>query len=278
MIEVVNAPKYSVLLPVYYKDVPEFLKISINSMLSQTLPPDEIVIAIDGTINNDLSEIIMKYKEQYPSLFSIYSYEVSEGLGSLLMRTLPLCRNEYVVRMDADDYSFPNRIEKQFAILKEHPDIDIVGSNVDEFEVDFHKPIAHVILPEMPDANNEFAKKRCPMRHPTLLYKKQDVINTGNYKTMFSLEDYDLIVRMQIAGLKLYNIQEPLVLMRVSNDFYKRRGGINYLKCVINLKTRFFKMGFMSLTDYIISCFGQAIIVLLPTWFRKQFYLKILRR
>lgn len=268
---------YSVLLPVYHKDLPEYIKIAIDSMLAQTLPPEEIVIAIDGPIGESLASVIHEYQLKHGGLFSVYQYDVNEGLGRLLNKTLSLCRNEYIARMDADDYSVPERMEKQFLLFRQHPEIDILGSNVNEFMKSIRKPVARVVLPEQPKDVLRFAKKRCPIRHPTLLYKKTDILNVGNYRDVFLMEDYDLIVRLLHGGYKIYNIQEPLVFMRIGKDFYKRRGGIRYLRGVFVAKKSFLVMGFFSIKDFLISFGCQAIIILMPGWFRELFYKKFLR-
>ena len=261
--------KYTVLLPVYYKDSPEYLRVAIESMIAQTLPPEEIVIAVDGPIGSELQSLITVYKKTKPDLFSIYQFKERDGLGGLLRKAVPLCRNEYIARMDADDYSLPNRMAKQFSILKKHCDVDVVGSNVDEFIEHVNEPVSHVILPENPADTFLFAKRRCPMRHPTLLYRKSDVIAVGGYRKLYTFEDYDLIVRMLRHGFKLYNVQEPLVCMRISRDFYARRGGVRFVKCMIQTKWSFLKTGFISPIDFLVSCGGQTFVGLMPGKFRE---------
>ena len=269
---------YSVLLPVYYKDSPEYLKVAVDSMLAQTVFPEEIMLAIDGEIGEELWAVIRGYQKQYKSLFTVCAYEKNQGLGALLRKTVPLCRNEYIARMDADDWSVSDRIQKQLEVLKRYPDINVVGSNVNEFENDIRNPLACVILPEIPEENLKFAKRRCPIRHPTLLYKKSDIISAGNYNSIFSLEDYDLIVRMFCCGMRLYNVQEPLVYMRINRNFYRRRGGFRYLVCMVHLKFKFLKIKFMSLFDFFISCGGQTLVILMPEKMREWFYMKFLRK
>lgn len=269
-------PKYSVLLPVYHGDKPEFLKIAVDSMLCQTVAPDEIVIAIDGSIDSELASMIHEYKFKHDSLFNVYYYEANEGLAKLLNKALPLCRNEFIARMDADDYSVPERIEKQFSVLNKYPDIDIVGSNVDEFEGNTENVISRVLLPEMPCSVAKFAKRRCPVRHPALLYRKSDVLKVGSYQAE-RVEDYDLIVRMIQNGLVVYNIQQSLVYVRISKDFYKRRGGWKYLRCIYTMKKFFLESGFLSLGEFLFSFGGHAIIVLMPGCLRNFVYNKFLR-
>ena len=270
--------RYSVLLPVYGKDAPAYLRIAIDSMLAQTLPPEEILIAVDGPIGNDLMTVISQYCSERPETFSLYQSPIQEGLGASLSKALPLCRNTYIARMDADDYSSPERLSMQFAVLDRRDDVDIVGCNVDEFMDDITNPVSHVILPESPEDTLRFAKRRCPMRHPTLLYRKDDVLKAGNYAPLYTFEDYDLIVRMLHRGLRLYNVQEPLVSMRVSPDFYARRGGPRFVACMIRTKWRFLVTGFSSPLDFLVSCLGQTFVGLMPGPFRAWFYRTFLRK
>lgn len=272
---------YSVLLPVYYKDSPEYLVIALDSMLAQTLLPEEIVIAADGAINSGLREVIDDYAMRYGRLFTVKFYPEHRGIWAVLHDTLPLCRNEYIARMDADDYSVPSRIEKQAEIFARYPGLSMVGSNVDEFEGTVTNVISHVILPETPEEAIKFARRRCPVRHSSLLYKKSDIIAAGNYRNIFRLEDYDLAVRVlreiPKRGGGIYNIQEALVYMRVSEDFYRRRGGLRFMLSVLKLKTGFLKSGFISLSDYIIATAGQVVVTLMPSFVREWFYKKFLR-
>ncbi|MDR1472213.1 MAG: glycosyltransferase [Synergistaceae bacterium] len=273
-----GAAAYSVLIPVYKGDLPGPLKFAVESMMKQTIKPDEIVIAVDGPIGSELEAVIAEFERQNGEVFSVYRYDVNEGLGKLLNKTVPLCRNEYIARMDADDYSRPERMERQFAVLRECQEIDVVGCNVDEFSGSIDNVIARVILPETPDEVYAFAKKRCPIRHPALLFRKSDVLKIGNYNVQDRVQDYDLIVRMLQNGLKVYNIQQPLVLIRISEDFYRRRGGLRYLKCIYTTKKNFLKSGFMSLGEFIVSFGGHALVILMPSWLRGFIYNKFLRK
>jgi glycosyltransferase involved in cell wall biosynthesis len=274
---IADAMAYSVLIPVYKGDLPEQLKFAVESMMKQTVKPEEIVIAIDGPIGTELKTAIAEFKCQNEKLFSIYRFDVNEGLGKLLNKALPLCRNEYIARMDADDYSHPERIEKQFEILKAHPEIDVVGCNVDEFFGSIDNVVARVILPETSDAIYAFAKKRCPIRHCALLYRKSDVIKAGNYSVQDYVQDYDLIVRLLQNGFNVYNIQKPLVLVRINKDFYRRRGGLRYLRCIYTAKKNFLESGFMSFKEFIVSFSAHALVVLMPTCLRTIVYNRFLR-
>lgn len=270
--------KYSVLMSVYYKENPEWLKYSIDSMLNQTIKPDEFVLVEDGPLTDELDKVIDEFEKNNKDLFKIIKLSINGGLGPALERGINECKNEFIARMDSDDYSVPNRIEKQFEIFEKYPDLGLVGSNVDEFEGDITRVNCHVILPEFQDDIYKFSKKRCPFRHPTLLYKKNAVLNAGNYREFYLCEDYDLYVRMLRSGCKCYNIQEPLVFMRVGSDFYKRRGGWKYMNTILKFKNEQLKIGYFSLGDYLKSTIPHIIVCLIPNKLRDYVYRNLLRK
>lgn len=124
---------YSVLMSVYYKENPQYLKQAIDSMLNQTLKPEQFVIVEDGKLNDFLHKMVMLYKEKYSDLFTVIELKVNVGLGMALDIGLQHCRNELVARMDSDDISLPERCEKQVKLFESDENLVIVGSNIDEF-------------------------------------------------------------------------------------------------------------------------------------------------
>ena len=270
--------KYSVLMPLYIKDDPDWFVESLESLLAQPVLADEIVIVCDGPLTDRLDEILVDYSARYPGLFKVNRREINIGLGKTLAEGVNLCRNELIARMDADDYSVPERCEKQLRLLANHPEIDVGGSNVEEFIGTKDNVVAHVILPETPEQAAKFAKRRCPVRHPALMYRKSSVLKAGNYRDYRRAQDYNLMVHMLLSGAKIYNFQEILVYMRVSADFYKRRGGWKYAKMTLKLKKEFYDHGFYSKKDFLISGVGNAMGCLLPNGLREVFYKKFLRQ
>jgi glycosyltransferase involved in cell wall biosynthesis len=266
---------YSVLLPVYYKDNPGWLKIAVESMLAQTLPPEEVVIAVDGTVTAGLEAVIGDY-EADDALFSVYRYEENEGLGLLLRKAIPLCRNEYIARMDADDYSVPERIERQFEAIKQG--ISLVGSSVYEFTGELDNITALRAMPENHDDIIMFSKKRCPLAHPSVIFRKQDVISCGNYENYYLTEDYDIFIKLLSHGVRAYNIQEPLVYMRIDKDFYKRRGGRKYLKSLLAFNKKLYRSGWTRFNDYFTRSALNIIVCLMPNFLRDFIYRRLLRR
>lgn len=270
--------KYSVLLPLYVRDEAKWLVVALDSIINQSLFPDEIVVVGDGPLSTDLIDILKKYTEKYPNLFRVHIFPENRGLGMTLADGIKLCKNEYIARMDADDYSVPLRCEKQLMVFRENPELSVVGSNVDEFIDDISNVVSHVRLPEKHKDIFDYAKRRCPIRHPALMYRKSMVLASGNYRDYRHAQDYNLIVHMLLNGCRMYNIQDVLVYMRVSSDFYSRRGGVAQMKIVLKLKKEFLDCGFYSMKDFLISGVGNAAVCLLPNKVRKVFYKIVLRK
>ena len=270
--------EYSVLMPLYKKDNPEWFQYALDSILSQTKVPNEIVITCDGPLSEELENTLQKNVRKAPNLYNIYRFKENVGLGVALAKGIELCKNELIARMDADDYAVKERREKQLMEFETHPEYDVIGSNVEEFIGDLNNVVSHVILPETQDDIVAFAKKRCPIRHPALMYRKSAVLKAGNYRNYRHAQDYNLIVHMILSGARIYNIQENLMYMRVSPDFYKRRGGWEQAKLVLKLKKEFYDCHFYSLGDFMISGVGNAVVALLPNKVREIFYKQVLRK
>ncbi len=278
MVQKINThTKYTVLMSVYFKENPNWLRTSIDSMLSQTVKPSEFVLVKDGEITPELENVVDHFVQDNPSLFHIIELEKNIGLGPALKIGIENCHNEYIARMDSDDYSVPTRIEQQLSIFAKHPNISLVGSNVYEFKDSPDHIVSKVILPENHEAITAFAKRRCPFRHPSLLYKKTAVLEAGNYREYYLCEDYDLYTRMIQNGTKCYNIQEPLTYMRIDENFYRRRGGITYLKSILRFKKEQMDTGFFSRIDFIKSVAPHIVVCLMPNALRDWTYRKILR-
>lgn len=271
--------KYTVLMSVYYKEKPEYLSLSIESMLNQTVKPDEFIIVKDGPLTTELDEVINNFVTAYPKTFNIIVNETNLGLGPALAKGIENSKNELIARMDSDDYVVSTRCERQLEKFREDPKLEMVGSYEAEFVDDIDNVISIHRVPSENDEIERFMHRRCSVLHPTVMYKKSAVLKSGNYQSVLLYEDYDLFARMVLEyHIKSYNIPEPLYYIRTSEDFFKRRGGIKYAKTVLKFKWGQYRKGYMSLMDFCISGLGQAFVCALPNSLRKSFYMKFLRK
>ena len=203
---------YSVLMSVYAKDNPEYLELAIDSMLNQTVKPEQFVIVQDGLLPESIGQVICKYESNQPELFTIIKLETNGGLANALNIGLQACRNELVARMDADDISLPKRCEKELKKFSENPDLVICGCNIDEFyDIPQNVKTSRVVPAEYEDILR-FMRRRQPFNHPTVIYKKLKVIEAGGYPQLRRKEDFDLFSRMLSKGYYALNVDESLYL------------------------------------------------------------------
>ena len=267
---------FSVLLSIYYKERPDFLRQSLDSLFSQTLLPTEVVLVKDGPLTKTLDIIIEEYSKRYLQL-KIVSLSVNQGLGKALNEGLKYCSYDLVVRMDTDDIAKPNRFEKQLKAFNNQSDIDIVSSWIDEFEGDTNHILSIRKLPEYHKEIYKFAKKRNPINHPAVMFRKSSVLTAGGYKHFPLFEDYYLWVRMLMNGAKFYNIQESLLYFRSSSDMFKRRGGINYALMELKFERELLRIKFIDKSIFIKNILIRFISRLIPNKLRTIIYKHLLR-
>ncbi len=265
--------KYSVLMSLYKKENPEYLRLALDSMLNQTVKPDEIVLVEDGPLTYELYAVL----DEYPMLHRIKN-ETNLGLGLALNVGLKECRNELVARMDTDDCSKSDRCEKQLARFYEKPYLAIVGSHIDEFVGDTSNIISQRIVPTTSEEIYEFAKKRSAFNHPAVMYSKTAVLENGGYADLKRNQDVDLFGRMQFNGYKAENIDEALLWFRSSDELAKRRKSWQNTWSYIATVRKFWKMGYSSFSDYAMVGIAQTGMYLMPVKAQNCIYKKFLRK
>lgn len=276
-------PNYSVLMSVYKSEKAEYLRVAMNNMWSQTIPTNDFVLVCDGPLTPELDAVIEGMETIHPDL-RVIRLKKNGGLGHALQVGVKECKNELIARMDSDDISYPHRCEKQLRVFAAHPELSIVGGIVEEFS--FIPEGA--VIPEIIDAKRvvpernkdiiKFAKVRNPFNHPSVMFKKTDVLKAGNYPDIRYIQDYYLWVDMLIAGMKGYNIQEPLVWMRTNGNFFKRRGGKLYAQIQMKLFMKMRNVGFITQTQFLKSVAIRICSASIPTWLRQLVFEKTLRK
>ena len=269
--------KFSVLLSLYYKEKPKYLRQSLDSILAQTLLPDEIVMVKDGPLTDELEAVLAEYQAKCPYL-KIVPLKENVGLGMALNEGLKHCTYEHVARMDTDDICMPHRFERQVAVFEAHPEYDLVSAWIDEFVDNINDVRSTRTLPEFPDQIFEYGKTRCPVNHPVTMFKKSSVEKVGGYKHCLNLEDYYLWGRMLVAGAKFYNIQESLLWFRFSEDVFKRRGGIRYAKTEARFMWELHKIGYITAAKALVYGTVRFCVRVIPNTWRSWVYRNLLRK
>ena len=270
---------YSVLMSVYKKENPNFLRVSMNSMWEQTVPTNDFVLMCDGPLTPGLDKVIAEMEKAHPGTLRVIRFKENRGLGYALQTGVKECKNELIARMDSDDICEPNRFELQLKYLESHPEVSVVGGIISEF-MDGTQETVGQRIPPMEDAEiKKYMRSRNGMNHVTVMFNREKLIEAGNYEPFYSLEDYYLWCRMMMHDCVFANIPEVLVRVRVSKEMYNRRGGCRYYKMERAL-FKFMKDNQLIGTGRFVYNLAIRGIVqfLLPTNIRRLIYQKFLRR
>lgn len=269
---------YSVLMSVYEKERPEFLRQSIDSMLCQTVPTDDFVLVCDGPLPEPLERTVEEYEKKCCGVMHVVRLSENQGLGAALNAGLSACRNELVARMDSDDISVPRRCALQLAEYERRPELSVLSGTVLEFENHTENVISEKKLPLTNEEIIHYAGLRNPFNHPAVMYRKSAVIQTGGYRQAPLHEDYDLWTRMLMKGYPCGNLPDPLVYMRVDEGFYQRRGGLQYCKTMMGFHRELFVKGFSTHGQYLLSTAMYLGSGLMSMPMRRLAYRRMLRK
>ena len=270
--------QYSVLQTVYKSDQPEAFKISLESMLHQTVKPDEIILVKDGAVPQSLQNVIDSLDCQFPGIIVQVQLEKNVGLGLALNEGLRRCKNELIARMDSDDISLPERCEKQLQMFANDPTLDIVGCPVKEFVGTPDNVVGTRNVPLDNQSIHKYARRRDPFNHPTVMYRKSKVMQYGPYGNYRKNQDTALWIDMLSNGCKGANCDEYLLMFRFDENTYKKRKSWINTKLLIQIRKNAYKIGFSSLWDYWVVSSAQLAMFILPVTVQKFVYTKLLRK
>ena len=268
---------YSVLMSVYIKEKPEYLRESMLSIYNQTIPTNDFVLVCDGPLTKELDCIIEEMQKLFKSVLHVVRLPVNQGLGIALNKGIQVCKNELVARMDSDDISREDRCERQLEIFNKFSDISLVSGTIEEFFTSIDTVENRRLVPETQEEILQFAKKRNPFNHPCIMYRKSDVLKVGSYQDFYLMEDYYLWVRMLLNGAKGYNIQTPLLWARTGLGMYGRRGGWLYVESQIKFFRYLYTHHFISLHECVCQSMIRVIGSLIPSRMRAIGYKLFLR-
>lgn len=266
--------EFSVLVSVYQKDNPIWLKEALESIFAQTVKPNEVVVVCDGPLTKELEAVLA----QYSGKIILHRLAKNSGLGEALRQGVEKCSCPLIARMDSDDISLPNRFEKQLSYFEEHPDTVVLGGLIQEIDGKDLIPIAIRQVPLRDKEIKKFIKIRSPFNHVTVMFKKDAVIEAGNYQPFHFIEDYYLWARMTAKGYEMANLPDILLNVRVDKAMYGRRGGLKYFKSNYAMSKKLRELGLISLPTFLFNTVVRFCVqVLMSNSVRSYFYRKVLR-
>lgn len=218
MRENTNTPLVSVLMAVY--NCSETLEEAVQSIINQTYTNWELILCDDAS-SDDTYEKSLELSKKDPRI-KVFKNDKNLTLAPTLNKCLENANGTYTARMDGDDVCDPTRFEKEVNFLETHPEFAVVSCNMDLYDSEgTYGQVKFVEYPEKIDFSTA-----SPICHAGCMMRKEVLEELNGYDISPNterIEDYDLWIRLYLAGYKAHNIQEYLYSMRDDRNALKRR-------------------------------------------------------
>lgn len=266
---------FSVLMAVYIGDNSVEFEEAVNSILSNSLPPQAVVIVADGPVKPSV-EMLLQQLAIKNDLFNIIRLENNSGLANALNIGIKYINTDWIVRADSDDINLNNRFSSLAKLIFENPDIELLGSAILEIDKD-KKPLCIRRPPVSYQDILKYLKYRSPFNHMSVAYRKDVIIKCGGYENIYLKEDYALWAKLISYGIRCINCKEVLVMARAGRDMYKRRGGVNYIKSEVKLQKKLIEYKVNSFPASVFYGVLRALVFASPNLIRGLVYKNFLR-
>lgn len=233
-------------MSVYYADDIQHFQIALNSIMTQSRLPEQIVVVVDGEVSHSVLKVLKASKKSSVEKgiqFDILELKTNSGLGVALAKGAEICTGKFIVRMDADDISRENRLKLAEDYLCAHPKIDVLGGQILEFTDGVINWSGARIVPIGHQEVLLRSKLFNPMNHVTVVIRRSTLEGCGGYRHCPFFEDYYLWVRLLASGVKFSNLPDITVDVRVSS-LAERRRGFSYIRHEINFAKKCYTDGF----------------------------------
>lgn len=256
---------FSVCMSVYKNDNPKDVLTALRSIsTAQTVRPTEIILVVDGHIPQELDKTISDFSKGCATL-TLLRLEANQGHAVARQTAIETAACEWIAIMDSDDIARVDRFETQLDFIAAHPQVDILGGQIEEF---IGTPDNIVGKREVPLHDNDikqYLKARCPMNFVTIMAKKQVLENAGGIIDWYCEEDYYLWIRLALQNAVFANCPETLVDVRVGAEMYQRRGGWKYFKSERGIQRYMWKHHLISFPRYLYNVLGRFVVQVLMT-------------
>lgn len=259
-----KTPEISVLMPAYNAE--KHIEEAVKSILNQTFKDFELIIIDDNSTDNTW-QIIQKFKSD--KRVKLFRNEKNIKLSKTLNKAITLAKGRYLARMDADDISYPERLELQFNFMEKHPAVGIVGGTMDIISEDCQfiaKRMYH-------QTDNEIRKhifRYSPYSHPLIMIRAAVLQQSGVYDNIYNpAEDYELYFRIGMYS-KFANLKNTLLKYRIVNNSMTTGDTKRMELKTLEIRYKFQTMGpyKMNFLDHIYTKMHYVLIFLLPSSFR----------
>ena len=261
-----------VLLSVFGGDALEYLKSSVNSILTQTCEGVLLYIGVDGVVEKDIDDYLRNLTSK--GLVEVRWFKDNKGLACVLNRLLSECRlrgYEYYARIDADDVALPDRLKNQLDYLEHHPEVDVVGGAIEEIDENGNLRGKTVHYPLTNEDCRKYFRFRDPLAHPAVMFRARffDKVKSGYREEYRRNQDTMLWFDAIKNGCVFANLPDTILQYRVRKDYYRQRLG-NWTLAMQKLKIRMRinRELHYGLSSYLfaLGLFGMTI---LPSWLKR---------
>jgi GDP-L-fucose synthase len=206
-------PKLSVVMPAYNAE--KYLSGAIESILNQTFEDFEFII-IDDCSTDSTWEILQEYADKDNRIFCLKNEE-NLGIAGNLNKCLEFCKGDFIARMDSDDWSYPDRFEKQLKFLESNPEVGIVGGSIEVTDSNLSeiKFIRKYFEDDVKLKQHLFIQS--PFAHPCIMFRKEVFKGQFYNKILSPTEDYDIYFRIG-KNYKFANLEDVLLKYRLHSE------------------------------------------------------------
>lgn len=264
-----NKIEVTVGIPFYRFSDKKYLCSAIESILIQTLVPKEIHLIQDGTISQELQEVVNYYVAHYSHIKHILIPQ-NMGLAYAINISILNSSSDYYARMDSDDISCKERFSKQICFLEKNLDIDILGTQAFIFEDEYPSLDCLIrIMPTSPKEISDLFHYQCPLIHPSVMFRRSIFAKIGLYDLQFrDTCDLELWSRALKLKIGIANLSEPLLYYRFTGSITRRAEALKeQIKARYRFNTLSPKLNLLKIMSLIFRCLPHKIQV----WGYKKF-------
>ena len=254
--------EFSLLICVYAKENPEHFAQCLDSILAQTVLPNELIIVKDGPLTEELESVLSSLS--FPNELEIIDLPENLTQGPARAEGVKAAKHGWVAIMDSDDICRADRFEKQLGMIESDCELGLIGGQIAEFKDNPGFSASYRAVPVAHDEIAVFAKKRNPFNSMTVMLKRDLALQAGNYRYFPWFEDYDLWTRMIKNGAACANHPDILVDARVGSGMYKRRRGISYIRSEWRMQKQLKALRLINSAEFVRNAIMRIPVRVLP--------------
>ena len=255
-------------MSVYAGEKSSYLRECLQSIEDQSVSVKEVVLVLDGPVGVELKDCIETYTESLP--IRLIELPNNCGLAAALNIGMGYCSEELIMRVDSDDINYPNRFKLQYDFMIQNMEICVSSGQIDEFMCDQNEVTSKRLVPLCHEDLVKFAKRRSPMNHPAVIFRRSKVEEVQGYPDIYP-EDYFLRWKIILSGGQIANLSETLVKMRTNENFFRRRG-LRFFRGELKLLYFLRQQRILSCLEFTFLVFVRFVLRAVPPYLRGVIY------